>query len=78
MRGDVAIKVFGPDLTTLNELSGQVEAVMKKVPGNQDLHTVESDGLPYLRVVVDRLVAGRYVTARAAPSPNNSFQLFMK
>ncbi len=60
VRGDVAIKVFGPDLKTLNELSGQVEAVMKKVPGSQDVYTVENDGVQYLRVVVDRLVAGRY------------------
>ena len=60
VRGDVAIKVFGPDLKTLNELSGQVEAVMRKVPGNQDVYTVENDGVQYLRVVVDRLVAGRY------------------
>ena len=60
VRGDVAIKVFGPDLKTLNELSAQVEAVMQKVPGSQDVYTVENDGVQYLRVVVDRLVAGRY------------------
>ncbi len=60
VRGDVAIKIFGPDLTTLNELAGQVEALMKKVPGNQDVYTVENDGVQYLRVAVDRLVAGRY------------------
>ena len=60
VRGDVAVKVFGPDLKTLNELAGQVEAVMKKVPGNQDVYTVENDGVQYLRVAVDRQVAGRY------------------
>ena len=60
VRGDVAIKVFGPDLKTLNELSARVEAVMQKVPGNQDVYTVENDGVQYLRVVVDRLAAGRY------------------
>ena len=60
VRGDVAIKIFGPDLKTLNELAGQVEAQMKKVPGSQDVYTVENDGVQYLRVVVDRLVAGRY------------------
>ncbi|MGK2900947.1 MAG: efflux RND transporter permease subunit [Burkholderiaceae bacterium] len=60
VRGDVAIKIFGPDLKALNDLSGQVEAVMKKVPGSQDVYTVENDGVQYLRVVVDRLVAGRY------------------
>jgi len=56
----VAIKVFGPDLTTLNDLAGQIEKLMKTVPGNQDVYTVENDGVQYLRVVVDRLAAGRY------------------
>ena len=60
VRGDVAIKIFGPDLKTLNELAGQVETLMKKVPGSEDVYTVENDGVQYLRVVVDRLVAGRY------------------
>jgi cobalt-zinc-cadmium resistance protein CzcA len=55
VRGDVAIKVFGPDLTTLNDLAGQIEKLMKTVPGNQDVYTVENDGVQYLRVVVDRL-----------------------
>ena len=60
VRGDVAIKVFGPDLSTLNDLAGQIEKLMKTVPGNQDVYTVENDGVQYLRVVVDRLAAGRY------------------
>jgi heavy metal efflux system protein len=60
VRGDVAIKVFGPDLTTLNDLAGQIEKLMKTVQGNQDVYTVENDGVQYLRVVVDRLAAGRY------------------
>jgi cobalt-zinc-cadmium resistance protein CzcA len=60
VRGDVAIKVFGPDLAILNDLAGQIEKVMKEVPGNQDVYTVENDGVQYLRVVVDRLAAGRY------------------
>lgn len=60
VRGDVAIKVFGPDLATLNDLAGQIVTLMKEVPGNQDVYTVENDGVQYLRVVVDRLAAGRY------------------
>ncbi|MBX3618976.1 MAG: efflux RND transporter permease subunit [Rhizobacter sp.] len=60
VRGDVAIKVFGPDLSTLNDLAGQIERLMKTVPGNQDVYTVENDGVQYLRVVVDRLAAGRH------------------
>ncbi len=60
VRGDVAIKVFGPELSKLNELASQVEALIKQVPGNQDVYTVENDGVQYLRVAVDRLAVGRY------------------
>ena len=60
VRGDLAIKIFGPELDKLNELAGQVETLMKTVAGNQDVYTVENDGVQYLRVVVDRLNAGRY------------------
>lgn len=60
VRGDIAIKVFGPDLEKLNELAGQIEGLMKEVPGNQDVYTVENDGMQYLRVIVDRQAIGRY------------------
>lgn len=60
VRGDIAIKVFGPDLEKLNELAGQIEGLMKEVPGNQDVYTVENDGVQYLRVIVDRQAIGRY------------------
>jgi len=60
VRGDVAIKVFGPDLATLNELAEQILKLIKEVPGSQDVYTVENDGVQYLRVVVDRMAAGRY------------------
>ncbi|MGE3541497.1 MAG: efflux RND transporter permease subunit [Candidatus Tectimicrobiota bacterium] len=60
VRGDVAIKVFGPDLDTLNGLATQVESLLKNVEGNQDVYTVQNDGVQYLRVIVDRLAAGRY------------------
>ncbi|MCH7344820.1 CusA/CzcA family heavy metal efflux RND transporter [Pelomonas sp. CA6] len=60
VRGDLAIKVFGPDLATLNQLAGEIETVMKQVPGSQDVYTVQNDGVQYLRVSVDRLAAGRH------------------
>ncbi|HQQ64334.1 MAG TPA: CusA/CzcA family heavy metal efflux RND transporter, partial [Pseudomonadales bacterium] len=60
VRGDLAIKIFGPDLATLNDLASQIETLTKTVPGNQDVYTVVNDGVQYLRVVVDRLAAGRF------------------
>ncbi len=59
VRGDLAVKIFGPDLDKLNEYASQVEAMLKTVPGNEDVYTVENDGVQYLRVTVDRLQAGR-------------------
>ncbi len=59
VRGDIAIKIFGPDLARLNQFAGDVESVLKTIPGNQDVYTVQNDGVQYLRVVVDRLRAGR-------------------
>ena len=60
VRGDIAVKVFGPDLDTLNGLALKIEAVMKTVEGNQDVYTVQNDGVQYMRVIIDRLAAGRY------------------
>lgn len=59
VRGDVAVKIFGPDLDQLNKFAAQVEAILKMVRGNQDVYTVQNDGVQYLRVAVDRLQAGR-------------------
>jgi cobalt-zinc-cadmium resistance protein CzcA len=60
VRGDVAIKVFGPDLDHAQRPGRPDREADEEVPGNQDVYTVENDGVQYLRVVVDRLAAGRY------------------
>ncbi|TCJ15821.1 efflux RND transporter permease subunit [Parasulfuritortus cantonensis] len=59
-RGDLAIKVFGSDLDTLNRLAGEVEALLGKIPGAQDVFSLKNDGVQYFKVEVDRLAAGRY------------------
>ena len=60
VRGDLAVKIFGSDLATLNRLADEVATSLKAVPGNQDVNTVVNDGVQYLSVVVDRLAAGRF------------------
>ncbi len=59
VRGDLAVKIFGPDLNQLNQYASQVEALLKTVPGSQDVYTVQNDGVQYLKMTVDRLQAGR-------------------
>ncbi len=58
VRGDVAVKVFGPDLEVLDRLSTQVQEVLKKTPGSQDVQLIRNSGLRYLRVVFDRQALG--------------------
>ncbi len=59
VRGDIAVKIFGPDLEQLNSYATQVEQVLKTISGNQDVYTVQNDGVQYMRVIVDRMQAGR-------------------
>ncbi|MCB1602994.1 MAG: efflux RND transporter permease subunit, partial [Xanthomonadales bacterium] len=59
VRGDVAIKIFGPDLGTLNALAQQVVDAVKPIPGAEDVFTVKNEGLQYYRIEIDRLAAGR-------------------
>ena len=59
VRGDVAVKVFGPDLATLNRLAGEVATTLRSIHGSQDVYHLSNDGVQYLQVHIDRLAAGR-------------------
>jgi len=59
-RGDLAVKVFGPDLGTLNRLAGEIETLLGGISGAQDVFSVKNDGVQYFRVEIDRLALGRY------------------
>jgi cobalt-zinc-cadmium resistance protein CzcA len=58
-RGDVAIKIFGPDLDQLGQLAERISSVLGKVRGAQDILTQTTDGVAYLRVVINAQAAGR-------------------
>lgn len=60
VRGDLAIKIYGPDLDVLNRLAGEIEGVVRQVNGAEDTFTVKNEGVQYLQVKIDRLAAGRY------------------
>ncbi len=59
-RGDLAVKLFGTDIATLNRLAEQVEALLKSVPGAEDVYSRKNEGVQYYQVVVDRLAVGRF------------------
>jgi cobalt-zinc-cadmium resistance protein CzcA len=58
-RGDVAIKIFGHDLTTLNHYASEVERIVGGVQGSIDTVATINEGAQYLQVAVDRVSAGR-------------------
>ncbi len=59
VRGDVAIKIFGPDLKVLNGFATRLVETLKGVSGAEDALTIKNDGVQYFRVVIDRMAAGR-------------------
>ncbi|CAN1513402.1 COG3696 Putative silver efflux pump [Methylophilaceae bacterium] len=59
VRGDLAIKVFGTDLTELNLKAQQIVKILESIEGSQDVYTPENSGVQYLQVKIDRVAAGR-------------------
>jgi cobalt-zinc-cadmium resistance protein CzcA len=60
VKGELATKVYGSDLHTLEDLADQVESVMSKVPGIADIGVLQVTGQPDLDVTVDRAKAARW------------------
>jgi cobalt-zinc-cadmium resistance protein CzcA len=58
-RGDLAVKIFGPDLKVLADLAGQIKLALSKVPGAAEVITVANATVDYLEVKIDRMMAGR-------------------
>ncbi|WP_313336263.1 CusA/CzcA family heavy metal efflux RND transporter [Sphingobium yanoikuyae] len=59
-RGDLAVKIFGPDLSTLSDLAGQVQKILSKTRGASEVMTVANDHVDYLQLDIDRAAAGRF------------------
>ena len=57
-RGDIAIKVFGPDLSTLNRLAQSISHAVGNIGGAVDTTATLNEGAQYLQVNVDRLRTG--------------------
>ena len=60
IRGQVAVKIFGPELPQLEGLAVEVERILKTVPGASDVYAERVVGTPYLEISVRRDDAARY------------------
>jgi CzcA family heavy metal efflux pump len=50
----VAVKVFGPDLNTIMDVGGKVQAIAKTIPGLEDAKLDQQAPIPQLRIELDR------------------------
>ena len=56
----VGIKIFGPNLDTLDRIGKQLEGLLPGVPGTNSVFAERAVGGEYLDITVDRDVAARY------------------
>ncbi|CAH1906003.1 Cation efflux system protein CzcA [Candidatus Nitrotoga sp. HW29] len=60
VRSDIAVKVFGDDMDTMNHTANEISNVLAKIPGATDVKVEQTTGLPMLTIQIDREKAARY------------------
>jgi CzcA family heavy metal efflux pump len=59
VRAQVAVKIFGDDLSTLRTLADQTKAAMEGIPGVADLQVEQQVLVPQLHISINRAAAAR-------------------
>ena len=60
IRTTLGIKIFGPDLRTIERIGGEIEALLASIPGTASIYAERSFGGRYLDIRPDRDVVARY------------------
>src|SRR5205814_4074902 len=60
VRTQIGVKVFGPDLETINRVCKEIEQALKPIRGAQDVIAEPIMGKGYLEIQIDRQKAARY------------------
>jgi cobalt-zinc-cadmium resistance protein CzcA len=60
VKGELATKIYGDDLRTLEAKADEIVGVMRQIKGVEDLAVFRVLGQPNLNVTVDRIAAARY------------------
>ncbi len=65
IRGDIGIKLFGDDLSLLEQKADEIATLVERIPGSADVSVEQLTGQPQLRLEVDRQRLARFdLTAR--------------
>lgn len=59
VKGEISIKIFGPDLAILEQLADRTAKVVAKVPGAADVAAIKVGGQAEIRAVLDRAAMAR-------------------
>ena len=60
VRSEVGVKIFGTDLTTLEDAARRVSGVLRQVPGASNVYPEQVTSGQYLNIEIDRAAAARY------------------
>jgi cobalt-zinc-cadmium resistance protein CzcA len=60
VKGELAVKLFGGDLKTLEQKADEIQGVMSRIPGVADLGTFQVRGQPNVNLNIDRAAADRF------------------
>jgi cobalt-zinc-cadmium resistance protein CzcA len=60
VRADLGVKLFGDDFDVLVEKAGEIEAVLRSIPGVADLNVEQVTGQPVLQIKVKQDALARY------------------
>lgn len=59
VKGEIAVKVFGPDLEILQDKAEQIATILHDTPGSRDVAAILAGGQPEVVITPDRLKIGR-------------------
>ncbi|MCX6073661.1 MAG: efflux RND transporter permease subunit [Campylobacterales bacterium] len=58
-RGDLAVKIYGSDIETLNRLSEEIATTLEKIKGSSEVFTTLNEGINYLKVTPNRIESAK-------------------
>lgn len=59
VKGEIAVKVFGPDLNVLQDKAEQIATILRSIQGSRDVAAILPGGQPELAIVPDRNALAR-------------------